>query len=100
MIKCKCGAAGLVFALASASDHAITIEFDYSFDDGAVRLNSGQRAILDYVANEFGQRIGDSLDAAFYSSISFFDPGAGSSGANLPGVTQTDQNIAADSLRI
>ncbi|MCB1896104.1 MAG: matrixin family metalloprotease [Zoogloeaceae bacterium] len=100
MNRSKWGAVGAALALASASAHAITIDFDYSFDDGASRLSSGQRAILDFVADEFGRRIGDSLDAAFYSSINFFDPGAGSVGASLPRVSLANQAIAADSLRI
>ncbi|MCB1929997.1 MAG: matrixin family metalloprotease [Rhodocyclaceae bacterium] len=100
MNRSKWGAIGAALALASASAHAVTIDFDYSFDDGASRLGSGQRAILDFVADEFGRRIGDSLDAAFYSSIDFFDPGAGSVGASLPRVSLANQAIAADSLRI
>ncbi|MCB1907333.1 MAG: matrixin family metalloprotease [Rhodocyclaceae bacterium] len=94
------GAVGLTLALASTSAHAITIDFDYSFDDGATRLSNGQRAILDYVADEFGRRIGDSLDAAFYRSIDFSDPGADSIGPSQSHLTLTDQTIAADSLRI
>ncbi len=88
--------ASLGIAVASLSAHAITIEFDYRFDDGATRLSSAQRSVLDYVAAEFGARLTDSLDGETYSVVNFFDP-ANPSGNN---VQLNNQSIAADTLRV
>ncbi len=92
--------AGLLLALGWLPAHALTVEFDYSFDDGPTPLSGGQRAVLDFVADQFGAAIDDSLDAAFYDVISFSDPGASAVGASKPGVVLNGQGIAADTLRI
>lgn len=84
-------------ALATATAHAINIEFDTRYDTGASILSQAQIDVLDYVANEFGTRLTDSLTATSYSSISFFNPG------NNPlndTVSLNNQTIAADTLRI
>ncbi|MCB1887676.1 MAG: matrixin family metalloprotease [Rhodocyclaceae bacterium] len=90
------GLASLGLVATSLSAQAITIEFDYSFDDGATRLSSAQRNVLDYVAAEFGSRLTDTLDSETYGLLNFFDP-AGPGGA---GIQLTNQTIAADTLRV
>jgi len=85
----------LLVASASLPAQAITIEFDYSFDDGSTRLTSAQRQVLDYVAAEFGARITDSLDGTLYNALSFFDPANTGSSIQL-----SNQSIAANTLRI
>ena len=41
------------------SASALTIEFDYSYDDGATRLTDGQKPVLSSIAAEFGARLTD-----------------------------------------
>ena len=48
--------------LAAGHASALTIEFDYGYDDGTVRLSDGQKAILASVADEFGARLTDTLE--------------------------------------
>lgn len=78
---------------------ALTIEFDYSYDDGATRLTDGQKLVLSSIAAEFGARLTDTLDAATYRSVSFYDPGvAPVSVANV--VTERNLSVAADTIRV
>jgi len=82
-------------ALLTGSAQAITIEFDTTYDTEGLSL--GQLAVLDYVAQEFGARITDSLAATTYSSIAFFHPGTN---PETNSVSLSDQNLAADTIRI
>ena len=76
---------------------ALTIEFDYSYDDGATRLTDGQKLVLSSIAAEFGARLTDTLDAATYRSVSFYDPGvAPVSVTNV--VTERNLSVAADTI--
>ena len=104
MFKARHLVAACALTLALAPVQAINIEFDYSFDDGPVQLTPGQRSVLDFVAAEFGSRLTDTLNAANYPRISFFDPGADATGsgssATQPGASLLNQDIAQDTLRI
>ncbi|QID16751.1 matrixin family metalloprotease [Nitrogeniibacter mangrovi] len=90
-------AAALIAATSAA--HAITIEFDYSYDSNNF-LTGNYRSVLNAVATEFGSRITDALDAASYSTISFNDPGADLSSGIWPKITLSNQQISADTLHI
>lgn len=85
--------------LAAGHASALTIEFDYGYDDGAVRLSDGQKAILASVADEFGARLTDTLDAATYRSIAFYDPGVAPTSAGSI-VNQSNFTVAADTIHI